>query len=135
MKDVLKNKNVVKTIAIGLSVFAVMSSPLVAMAQDTDERAKEVTEKASEISGLDFDYITGETENIGNDENGGNIGDIELITINDAGSPLAAQPIDEEKISWWWLIIIAILGATGYELYKRHREKKLAKAKQNHDRD
>ena len=47
--------------------------------------------------------------------------------IEDEETALAAKPIGEEKISWWWLLIIAVLGATGYEAYKKYRKNKMAK--------
>lgn len=48
------------------------------------------------------------------------------VTIADEDVPLAAFPTDEEKatMSWWWLLIIAILGATGYKMYKEHQKRK-----------
>lgn len=48
--------------------------------------------------------------------------DAEEVTIEDAETPLAAAPI--EKMSWWWLLIVALLGATGYEMYRKHQAKK-----------
>ena len=35
---------------------------------------------------------------------------------------MAAAPV--EKMSWWWLLIVALLGATGYEMYRKHQAKK-----------
>ena len=55
-------------------------------------------------------------------------GDIEdtvdavATTIEDGETPLAAAPV--EKMSWWWLLIVALLGATGYEMYRKHQAKK-----------
>lgn len=51
----------------------------------------------------------------------------EGIVIEDEATPLAAIPAEEKaNMSWWWLLIIAVLGATGYEMYKKHNEKKAA---------
>lgn len=50
-----------------------------------------------------------------------------VVAIEDEDTPLAAAlPSAEEKanMSWWWLLIIAILGATGYKMYKDHQKKK-----------
>ena len=50
-----------------------------------------------------------------------------VVAIEDEATPLAAAlPSAEEKanMSWWWLLIIAILGATGYKMYKDHQKKK-----------
>ena len=51
----------------------------------------------------------------------------EIKTIEDEDTALAATPIGEEKISWWWLLVIALLGATGYEAYRKYRKNKMAK--------
>jgi hypothetical protein len=59
-------------------------------------------------------------------DNKAGIDDKSTLTIADEDAPLAAVPIGEKKISWWWLLIIAVMGATGYEMYKKHREKKMA---------
>ncbi len=45
-------------------------------------------------------------------------------TIEDEELPLAITDLETEqsKMSWWWLLIIAVLGATGAEMYRRHRK-------------
>lgn len=48
----------------------------------------------------------------------------EVLDIEIPETALAATPVNEESISWWWLLIIAVLGATGYAMYKKHQEKK-----------
>ncbi|WP_155830771.1 hypothetical protein [Butyrivibrio sp. AE3009] len=51
------------------------------------------------------------------------------VTISEEAVPLAAGiPVEAEKdsqISWWWLLIIAVLGITGEEMYKKRKEKEL----------
>ena len=51
----------------------------------------------------------------------------EAVNIADEAVPLADVAVESEqaKMSWWWWLIILILGATGYEMYKKHNEKKL----------
>ena len=51
----------------------------------------------------------------------------ETVNIADEAAPLADVAVESEhaKMSWWWWLIILILGATGYEMYKKHNEKKL----------
>jgi hypothetical protein len=39
------------------------------------------------------------------------------------------------KISWWWLLIIAVLGATGQEMYRKHLEKEESKNSENTPKD
>lgn len=53
----------------------------------------------------------------------------DIVTIEDEETPLAATPFEEEKnnMNWWWLLVVAILGTTGYEMYKKHKEKKAIK--------
>ncbi|MDY5000118.1 MAG: hypothetical protein SPF05_03990, partial [Lachnospiraceae bacterium] len=50
-----------------------------------------------------------------------------VVEIGDEETPLAAS-VDNETMSWWWLLLIALLGATGYELYRKHQQKKEALA-------
>ncbi len=54
----------------------------------------------------------------------------EAVNIADEAVPLADVAVESEqaKMSWWWWLIILILGATGYEMYKKHNEKKKLKA-------
>ena len=56
----------------------------------------------------------------------------EAVNIEEEAVPLAdvAVESDHAKMSWWWLIIL-ILGATGYEMYKKHNEKKLKAQAEN----
>ena len=51
----------------------------------------------------------------------------EAVNIEEEAVPLADVAVESEqaKMSWWWWLIILILGATGYEMYKKHNEKKL----------
>ena len=53
--------------------------------------------------------------------------------IADEAVPLADVAVESEqaKMSWWWWLIILILGATGYEMYKKHNEKKLKAQAEN----
>lgn len=48
--------------------------------------------------------------------------DSEEKIIEDEETPLAAAPV--EKMSWWWLLVVALFGATGYEMYRKHQAKK-----------
>lgn len=56
----------------------------------------------------------------------------EAVNIEEESVPLADVAVESEhaKMSWWWLIIL-ILGATGYEMYKKHNEKKLKAQAEN----
>ena len=57
----------------------------------------------------------------------------EAVNIADEAAPLADAAVESEhaKMSWWWWLIILILGATGYEMYKKHNEKKLKAQAEN----
>lgn len=54
----------------------------------------------------------------------------EAVNVEEEAVPLADVAVESEhaKMSWWWWLIILILGATGYEMYKKHNEKKKLKA-------
>ncbi len=49
------------------------------------------------------------------------------VTIDEETTPLAASiPTEKEAhMNWWWLLIVALLGVTGEEMYRKHREKEL----------
>ena len=47
-----------------------------------------------------------------------------MVAIEDEETPLAAGMDDDGKMSWWWLLIVALLGATGYAMYRNYQNKK-----------
>ena len=57
----------------------------------------------------------------------------EAVNIEEEAVPLADVAVESEhaKMSWWWWLIILIRGATGYEMYKKHNEKKLKAQAEN----
>ena len=57
----------------------------------------------------------------------------EAVNIEEEAVPLADVAVESEqaKMSWWWWLIILILGATGYEMYKKHNEKKMKAQAEN----
>lgn len=59
--------------------------------------------------------------------------DEKLLDLDDEKTPLSSfEEESTKRMSWWWLLIVAIMGATGYEMYKKHEKKKkaLAEAKE-----
>ena len=58
-----------------------------------------------------------------------------LVKIENNEIPLAAMPTEEGlSMNWWWLLVIALLGATGKAMYENHKKKVEARARQNIDR-
>jgi len=49
---------------------------------------------------------------------------VETTEIAEQETALAATPIEEESLGWWWLIIVGVLGGAGYAIYKKNQEKK-----------
>lgn len=45
------------------------------------------------------------------------------VVVEDEETPLAGPVEEQSKMSWWWLLLIAVLGVTGEEMYRRHRRK------------
>lgn len=43
--------------------------------------------------------------------------------VSDEKIPLDEMKTENSKASWWWILVIALLGATGTEMYIRHKEK------------
>lgn len=63
------------------------------------------------------------------DNNQNDTSNANVTTIADEAVPLGIidEVDDSVSISWWWLLLIAALGVTGYEIYKKHNEKKAKK--------
>ena len=57
------------------------------------------------------------------------------VTIEDEDTALGVleDDVKEEGMGFWWLLIIAILGEAGREMYVKHKEKKEAKVKARRD--
>ena len=52
-----------------------------------------------------------------------------LVKIEENEVPLAEIPFEtDDNISWWWLLVIALLGATGKAMYENYRNKEEANA-------
>ncbi len=48
----------------------------------------------------------------------------ETVIIGEEETPTVAIPAEEKStMNWWWLLVVMVLGATGYEMYKKHQEK------------
>lgn len=61
----------------------------------------------------------------------------DVVTFEDEEVPLASVGMDEAKknMNWWWLLIVALFGATGFEMYKKNAAKKaLAETKKKSDK-
>lgn len=51
---------------------------------------------------------------------------IEEVEIEDEATPEVPEIPAEKKMSWWWILVVLVLGTTGAELYRRHQVKKNA---------
>jgi len=84
--------------------------------EDVEEVEEEVEESLVTIDDEDVPLASGTGEEAEEQS---------LVEIGDEEVPLVAMPTEEEKANmpWWWLLIIAVLGATGYKMYKDHQKK------------
>ena len=60
--------------------------------------------------------------------------DLEMINIDDEETPLGASITDEQEkasMNWWWLLIVATCGVTGYEMYRLHTKKREKREESN----
>lgn len=48
----------------------------------------------------------------------------DLTQIMPQAPALAADIADTEHLTWWWLLVVAVLGGTGYAMYKKFQTKK-----------
>ncbi len=68
--------------------------------------------------GGDLSQMMGEDQQEKEDEQ------ITLTQLEEEAVPLANTVLPKESMSWWWLLIVALLGATGYKMYEKYQEKK-----------
>lgn len=52
----------------------------------------------------------------------------ETVNLEDFPTPLAGPVAEMGQMSWWWLLIIAVLGITGEEMYRRYQKKQREQA-------
>lgn len=52
----------------------------------------------------------------------------ETVNLEDFPTPLAGPVAEMGQMSWWWLLIIAVLGVTGEEMYRRYQKKQREQA-------
>ena len=50
------------------------------------------------------------------------------VNMEDFPIPLAGPVAEMGQMSWWWLLLIAVLGVTGEEMYRRHQKKQREQA-------
>lgn len=52
------------------------------------------------------------------------------VKLDENKVPLAVAPTDvvKEDMNWWWLLIVALLGATGVAMYENYKKKQAEKA-------
>lgn len=50
------------------------------------------------------------------------------VNMEDFPIPLAGPVAEMGQMSWWWLLIIAVLGVTGEEMYRRYQKKQREQA-------
>ncbi|MCR4777506.1 MAG: hypothetical protein K5858_01570 [Lachnospiraceae bacterium] len=108
-----------------------LGSAVVNDAKDTDATASEIEVEEDKETAL------GEAKETENDEEAKDETPAEeKETEKETGSKVditedetpegAADSVDTVKPNFWWLLLILILGATGEEMYRRHRNKKKA---------
>lgn len=52
----------------------------------------------------------------------------ETVNLEDFPTPFAGPVAEMGQMSWWWLLIIAVLGVTGEEMYRRYQKKQREQA-------
>ncbi len=50
------------------------------------------------------------------------------VNMEDFPIPLVGPVAEMGQMSWWWLLLIAVLGVTGEEMYRRHQKKQRGQA-------
>ena len=126
-KNNFSGKHIIKAIAITLATMMTIS-PITSVAQGIHnidmEVAFSLVEHPTSVSDVDAELLSksaGEQKDI----------DViepvreEVVEIADEETALAPTiPAEERaKTSWWWLLIIAICGATSYVWYRNHQKR------------
>ena len=52
----------------------------------------------------------------------------ETVNLEDFPTPLAGPVAEMGQMSWWWQLIITVLGVTGEEMYRRYQKKQREQA-------
>ena len=126
-KNNFSGKHIINAIAVALATMMTIS-PITAVAQGIHNIDMEVSfslvEHSTSVSDIDAELLSksaGEQKDI----------DViepvreEVVEIVDEETALAPTiPAEERaKTSWWWLLIIAICGATSYVWYRNHQKR------------
>jgi len=99
------------------------SGVLGARVEDTAEESADEAVYSEVSIKIDTDEAIEEDENAQAKLNGIK----KLVKIEDNETPLADMPFEsDDNISWWWLLVIALLGATGKAMYENHKRKEEA---------
>ena len=89
-------------------------------------RAEAGTEEAADTGYEEVNINVESDEQIEKDENVQSdiLGVKRLVRIEDNEVPLAQMPFEEDdNISWFWLLVIALFGAAGKAMYENHKRK------------
>ena len=89
-----------------------------------EEAGGEVEDNSGITPAANFDTVNKALGAVQNKEN-----NKKLVKVADPPTPLAALPADEEgvEMSWYWLLIIFLLGAAGKKMYDKYKERQEAK--------
>ena len=126
-KNNFSGKHIINAIAVALATMMTIS-PITAVAQGIHnidmEVAFSLVEHSTSVSDIDAELLSnsaGEQKDI----------DViepvreEVVEIGDEETALTRTiPAEERaKTSWWWLLVIAICGATSYVWYRNHQKR------------
>jgi hypothetical protein len=55
----------------------------------------------------------------------------QVVESNDVETALSDMTLEDDAkantiLGWWWLLIVAVLGGTGYTMYRKFQQKKAA---------
>ena len=121
--------------ALAATPAATPAASITEAGEETEAAEEAVETTVEETAGV------GETEEIGGSEAGASVETASIADedaakaagpavetaekIDDEGPALASMP-ETQKMSWWWALIVLVLGTAGMNMYRRHIEKKNA---------
>lgn len=125
--NIFFGKHIIKAITVALATMMTMS-PITAVAQGGHNVDAEVAfspvEHSTSISDVDTEFFS-QAVVVRKSIDANQVIREEVVEITDEETALAPTiPAEERaKTSWWWLLIIAICGATSYVWYRNHQKR------------
>ena len=112
----------VATVTIPAAVAAAAPVAAVAGVRTAQEAIDELADEASTDN---KEAVADKKQEVSETKGNENTSEEDQVKLVEDEVPLASAPTDVEKegMSWWWLVIVTLLGAAGVTMYENHKKK------------